>query len=185
MRKHGLTKLGVSLAGLTSLLLFSTALAEPASPATNGERLQPTQHTTEDDRVAADGMVMQGADIIDAQGGNQMLLTQLLGMPVMAADGESIGKVGDVLLTHDGQAAGIIITMGGILGVGGRDVAIPWSKLVAYADDGELEVLAMDVRSEMLEAAPAFQTRDMQIATQIRQRTIIEPAAGPPWPLER
>jgi sporulation protein YlmC with PRC-barrel domain len=73
-------------------------------------------------------MTGDSPDILDAQQDDQVPLSNLMGMPVLAVNGEAIGEVEHLLLTDEGRPEAIVISLGGILGVGGKDIAVPWAK---------------------------------------------------------
>lgn len=50
---------------------------------------------------------------------------ELIGLNVKNAAGEDVAKVSDIILDSSGAAKHIILTEGGIMGVGGRSVAVP------------------------------------------------------------
>jgi sporulation protein YlmC with PRC-barrel domain len=61
---------------------------------------------------------------------------KLIGMDVQARSGESIGEVQDLVLDSDGRVAGIIISAGGILGLGETTYRVPWAHVdIAGAGD--------------------------------------------------
>jgi sporulation protein YlmC with PRC-barrel domain len=53
----------------------------------------------------------------------------LIGVDVFDANGRPVGKVEDVLMDHDGFVQTVVIRVGGILGVGGKSVAVPFSAM--------------------------------------------------------
>ncbi len=59
----------------------------------------------------------------------QWLASKLIGTTVVGANNESIGDVNDVLLEKDGKAVAVVIGVGGFLGIGEKDVAIPFQSL--------------------------------------------------------
>jgi sporulation protein YlmC with PRC-barrel domain len=60
---------------------------------------------------------------------NQMLASKLIGMTVVSANNESIGDVNDVLVDRNGQVQAVVIGVGGFLGIGEKDVAIPFQSV--------------------------------------------------------
>lgn len=91
-------------------------------------------------------------------GTSQVVASSLIGEDVhavSAADGESIGKVSDVAMTESGDVKAVIITVGGTLGAGGKDVAVPFEQLSWIDQNGESR-LVVQMTPQQLEAAPAF-----------------------------
>jgi sporulation protein YlmC with PRC-barrel domain len=61
--------------------------------------------------------------------GSQMLASKLIGTTVVSANNESIGDVNDVVLDGDGRAMAVVVGVGGFLGIGEKDVAVPYGSL--------------------------------------------------------
>jgi len=77
----------------------------------------------------------------------------LIGSVVRTPDGKDIGKVSALMIDpRDGRVASTMVTVGGVLGVGGSTVSVPWSALRIGQDRQKL-VVTMDQRT--LEQAPA------------------------------
>jgi sporulation protein YlmC with PRC-barrel domain len=75
-------------------------------------------------------------------------LQDVLGKKVEDHNGDKIGDVKDVLLDgSDGQLTVAILSVGGFLGIGDKNVAVPFSALQRGADD----TLTLDVTKETLE----------------------------------
>ena len=58
----------------------------------------------------------------------------LLGLAVVNAEGETIGEVDNVVIDADGQVRHVIVGVGGFLGIGEKNAALPWNGLVVAAD---------------------------------------------------
>jgi len=59
----------------------------------------------------------------------------LIGVNVFDVDGRLIGKIKDLLMSHEGVAEAVIIGVGGFLGFGEKDVAVPFAA-VQWRTDG-------------------------------------------------
>src|SRR5271169_702309 len=70
-----------------------------------------------------------GDPFIKQQEINQWRASKLVGVAVMGADQKKIGKIEDVLLDHDGAAQTIVVSVGGFLGIGSKDVAVPFKMM--------------------------------------------------------
>ena len=58
-----------------------------------------------------------------------MARAQAIGVDVYGPDDKQIGKIDDILMDHDGKAQTVVIGVGGFLGFGKKDVAIPFSAM--------------------------------------------------------
>jgi len=60
---------------------------------------------------------------------NQMMASDLIGTKVISANNESIGDINDVIVDRNGQAIAAVVGVGGFLGIGEKDVAVPFKSL--------------------------------------------------------
>lgn len=78
----------------------------------------------------------------------------LIGDDVVNPQGESLGDLKDIMLdTSSGKITYGVLSFGGILGVGDKLFAVPWS---ALRIDGENKNLVLNVAKERLKDAPGF-----------------------------
>jgi sporulation protein YlmC with PRC-barrel domain len=66
-----------------------------------------------------------------------------------------IGDVKDILLDKEGRVSAVIIGVGGVLGIGEKDVAVPFNALKVAEKDGD-RYLVMNTSKEALEKAPGY-----------------------------
>jgi sporulation protein YlmC with PRC-barrel domain len=103
--------------------LFSTALIgssaygadNPAAP-----KDQPPQ---------AQSQKPSGVNFVTSQEKTQWRAPKLIGVGVYGSDGKQIGKIDDLLMDHKGAAQTAVIGVGGFLGFGKKDVAVPFSAI--------------------------------------------------------
>lgn len=115
------------------------------------------QTTTEPVQEPAMEMEQQEQQIERAPG---HLASNIIGESVynsVADDAENIGSVNDIVLGVDGEAEYVIIGVGGFLGLGQRDVAIPFEELEWAERDGQWWLVVNTTR-DALEAQPEFDT---------------------------
>ena len=84
---------------------------------------------------------------------NNKRMSELMGMEVKSRDGKAIGTVSDIVVNDRGQANYLIISYGGILGLGEDLVPIPWQAVNISRKSGDLMV---NVDPDVLEKAPNF-----------------------------
>jgi sporulation protein YlmC with PRC-barrel domain len=82
-----------------------------------------------------------------------MTADQLIGQNVRNANGENIGEINDVVLNKD-KAVFAILDVGGFLGIGEKQVAVPFERL--QMGDNEA-ILMSDVTADELKGLPAWQ----------------------------
>ena len=78
---------------------------------------------------------------------------QILGKPVYNAKNEKVGEVDDLIIAPDSASSYAIIGVGGFLGLGERQVAVPANHL----KHTEGRIVLPDATKEALQAMPSFQ----------------------------
>lgn len=108
---------------------------------------------------------------MDAAPAKGMHASQLMEATVKTTGGEDVGSVSDLIVDQDGQIVAIVVGVGGILGMGEKDVAIGWddvqrSKMSSKAgtsttsDDSDDLELHIDMSREELRSAPEFERQE-------------------------
>ncbi|WP_262027028.1 PRC-barrel domain-containing protein [Microvirga sp. Mcv34] len=64
-----------------------------------------------------------------------MLTSDLRGTTVYGANDEKIGDINDVLIDRGGRTVAVIVGVGGFLGIGQKDVAVPYQALEVMAEN--------------------------------------------------
>jgi sporulation protein YlmC with PRC-barrel domain len=102
----------------------------------------------------------------------QIRASTMMGKEIYGADNESIGEVSDLVMQEDGKTRAALIDVGGFLGVGEKEVAIPFDQ-IQVTKEGDEPRLTVAMTKEQLEQAPAFERQQQTAAQQTGQ-----PAAG-------
>jgi sporulation protein YlmC with PRC-barrel domain len=66
-----------------------------------------------------------------------------------------VGEINDVLVDNDGKIGAFIIGVGGFLGIGEKDVAVPFNSVRATQRDGKWW-LTMNASKDSLTSAPGY-----------------------------
>jgi len=81
---------------------------------------------------------------------------KLIDESVKNAANESIGDINDVIISTDGKIFAVIVGVGGFLGMGEKNVALPFDQLMLAKDaDGDLSV-STSMSKESLQSAPEY-----------------------------
>jgi sporulation protein YlmC with PRC-barrel domain len=80
----------------------------------------------QDKQASSGGGKIQFIQTIEAQ---QFRGSELMGQTVYNDQDEAIGDIGDALLDKNGQVSAVIIDVGGFLGIGAREVGVPFNAL--------------------------------------------------------
>ncbi len=92
---------------------------------------------------------------VSAQEEGLLLTTELMNVTVVDAQGESIGGIDDIIVDPDGGIFGAVVSVGGFLGLGAKQVALSWNE---FQYSPEEQTARLNVTREELEQAPDFQT---------------------------
>lgn len=140
------------LAGLTGLATAQT----PSTPA------KPSPGTTQPGQSgSADQAALQrveGAALVTTfytANPADVRASKLLGTNVYNLNNESIGEAKDLVIDNGKTIKAIIISVGGFLGMGERDVAIsPGSIVMSEQRDGSFRLVVNTTREDLKKAAP-------------------------------
>ncbi|HEY1735229.1 MAG TPA: PRC-barrel domain-containing protein [Methylovirgula sp.] len=83
------------------------------------------------------------------------LVSDLYKAPVYDMNNHKIGQVDNLVLSADGQIKTAVVGVGGFLGVGSKDVAIPFTDLKVANESGK-DQLKVDRSKDQLNQAPAW-----------------------------
>jgi sporulation protein YlmC with PRC-barrel domain len=89
-------------------------------------------------------------------GNNAILSSRLIGLNVQSASGKDMGKIEDVVF-EGGNISGIVLSVGEVLGVSQRYVAVdPSSISIRYVEGENKWHAAMNADLDQLKSAPEF-----------------------------
>jgi len=140
----------------------SPPAADPAAPAPAAEAAPPASPPPSD-------------AVISAQSDGEVRADQIIGMTVYNAAGEKVGTVHDILLDKEGKATGVVLSVGGVLGVGAKSVGLTWKEIDVKPDQQQVQI---SYTKDQLEAAPDFKTTE-QINNEMNAQQAAPPAATP------
>ncbi len=69
---------------------------------------------------------------------------------------EDVGKVSDLVIDQDGKVVAVVISTGGMLGIGEKDVAVAWDRIERTVEDDDVS-LYLDMDEDALKAAPEYE----------------------------
>lgn len=91
----------------------------------------------------------------------EVLATDFTGEAVVTKSGERVGDINNLVFDESGRIALGVIGVGGFMGMGEKEVAVPFDTLKPETRDGK-QVLVLDVTKEQIQAAPAYKTLNDQ-----------------------
>jgi len=138
----------------------ATAPKMPDATAPAGDAAQaPAPAASTDTAQAA------GGTYLTEQGADQVSANTYIGQSVYTGQNESIGNVTDLIMKKDGGLVAAVVGVGGFLGIGQKNVAVPMEKITVAQNtqDGSVKLTTTET-ADSLKAAPEFKTLQMQAA---------------------
>jgi len=117
------------------------------APDTTGSTTTATTNTTDKSSTAATTADTSGPGF---------LASSFIGKTVYSAAKENVGDINDLLVGKDGNVKAAVIGVGGFLGMGEKDVAVPLDRLSMSKDENGNSYLTITSTRAELEAAPSF-----------------------------
>jgi len=109
-------------------------------------------------------------DFVTVQPAGQWLAGQFIGQAVTNQAGETIGNINDLLFDKGGRIVNVVIGVGGFLGIGEKNVGIPYSTLSIAADADGKRVITVPLSKERLLAAPHFKPTEKTVYMRAREQ---------------
>lgn len=104
-------------------------------------------------------VVGQQLAVVPAENVGQFRATAALGTEAVDSAGKEVGRIEDLVLNRDGSLAAVVVSVGGLFGIGGKPVAVAAAKThIVSGEDGM--AVEVDVSEAELAAAPRFKTQD-------------------------
>ena len=102
-----------------------------------------------------------GITFVTRQDVAQWRAPKLIGVPVYGPDEKQIGKIKDVLIDHNGAAQTVVVGVGGFLGFGEKDVAVPFAAIQWRTEPGRCRrrIICRPTRSHQPRGSPPGRRR--------------------------
>ncbi|MGO9543555.1 MAG: PRC-barrel domain-containing protein [Rhodomicrobium sp.] len=102
---------------------------------------------------------------VDKQTTAEVLGTDFINTPVMSKGGQQIGKISNLVFDQEGRIELAVIGVGGFLGIGEKEVAVPFDSVKSEMVNGK-HVFTVDASKDQLKAAPSYKTLNDQALNQ-------------------
>jgi sporulation protein YlmC with PRC-barrel domain len=134
-----------------TIAALSAALAAPAFA-------QGSMNNTTQTTMPAMSATQNSDTFVQAQQATDWRSSKLVGTSVYGTDNTSIGDINDVLIGSDGNVRAVVVGVGGFLGVGEKNVAIPFNALSVQrkANSASIEKITVSYTKDQLKNAPKF-----------------------------
>ncbi|WEX87940.1 PRC-barrel domain-containing protein [Sinorhizobium garamanticum] len=130
------------------------------------------------------------SDYLTEQADDQIATSTYVGQAVYNAADESIGEINDLIIKKDGGVEAAVIGVGGFLGIGEKNVAVPFDRIEIseQADTAALKLTTTET-ADTLKAAPEFKTKaqmmaERQAAQPVDQSTTSSTGTTPATPTQ-
>jgi len=138
----------------------SQEMQQKQQPSTEAPTTAPdpskSSEQTKDDTTAEQPKPSDSNLAVTVDAGKAVLATSFIGSAVYTSTDENIGDINDLIFDDKGAIQAVIVGVGGFLGMGEKDVALPLDKITVTKDENNAIKLTVKASREELEAAPAF-----------------------------
>ena len=111
--------------------------------------------------IAVSPLAAQTPSFVAEQNQSEVLGTDFVGTPVVSKDNQQLGKIANLVFDQTGHIELAVIGVGGFLGIGEKEVAVPFDTLKSEVVNNK-HVFSIDLTKDQLKAAPAFKTLNDQ-----------------------
>ncbi|WP_072392546.1 PRC-barrel domain-containing protein [Hyphomicrobium sp. CS1GBMeth3] len=85
---------------------------------------------------------------------------RLMDTKIRSPEGEELGEIEDLLVDDTGKIVSVVVEVGGFLGIGEKDVLLPFNELELTGDGDGNVLLKSNADKAKLETAPEYKTSD-------------------------
>ncbi|HEY8515461.1 MAG TPA: PRC-barrel domain-containing protein [Candidatus Binatia bacterium] len=82
---------------------------------------------------------------------------EIIGSDVLDSQGQELGSVRKLLIDKDGKIDSAVISLGGVFGMGSRQVKVPWSSLQMKPKADDPDEMVVTASRDTLQNAPQFE----------------------------
>jgi sporulation protein YlmC with PRC-barrel domain len=103
------------------------------------------------------------------QGANEWRIANYIGQPIVNASGEKIGDISDLLFDRGGKITTVVIGVGGFLGLGAKQVALPFEAVTYSEQNGQRQIM-VPLTKEALQTAPDYTLTEKTTFDKVKER---------------
>ena len=112
--------------------------------------------TADAQQPAAAPAAMPNAQVLTTVPGEASTITHWYKQNVYDPSDNKIGEITDVLVDHDGKIVALMVGVGGFLGAGEKDVAVPPNAVHFTTKNNNKWYLVMNTTKDAMKAAPGY-----------------------------
>lgn len=129
-------------------LMTAASFAQTTTPSTPGTATPPAATAP-----SAPASPLATAPSTTSSMSGDLLGSRLMDLDVRNAQDEALGEIDDIVIGSDGKITHVIVSTGGVLGVGAKKVQLPWSDVKVDAAGGKATA---SMTAEQLKSAPEY-----------------------------
>ena len=154
-------------------LMIGTAAAQSTNPSSGAQQSSPpamnqqqpvpppvSQQSSPPRGDMKSSAATSAPKFVNAQKSDQWLASKFRGTDVVGSDNQKIGSVSDILFDKSGKIEAFVVSVGGFLGIGSKDVALSPDSFQVIAGDKskyEFDKLKISMNTDQLKAAANFE----------------------------
>ena len=100
----------------------------------------------------------------------QWLASLFIGQAVTNQAGEKVGDINDLLFDRNGRIVNVVIGVGGFLGLGEKNVGVPYGSLSITAGADGKRVVSLALSRDQLMSAPDFKPTEKTVYMRAKER---------------
>ncbi len=93
---------------------------------------------------------------VTAQPASEWRARLFVGAAVQNDQGETVGDVNDLVFDRSGRISTVVLGVGGFLGMGEKNVAVPYSALKFKPGKDDARIIVVELSKDALKAAPVY-----------------------------
>ncbi|MCW5691102.1 MAG: PRC-barrel domain-containing protein [Pseudolabrys sp.] len=159
MKKHTIIAAALAAALATPAFAQSTTAPAPsATPKAATSTDKPAATTTDKATMDKSAATTGSTNFVQTQQSSDWRGSKLIGASVYGPDNASIGEINDLIVGTDGKITAVVVGVGGFLGVGQKDVALPFENIsvTRKADSASIDKIKVSYTKDQLKDAPKF-----------------------------
>lgn len=109
---------------------------------------------------------------VSEQPPNEWLARVFLGAEVQNALGERVGDINDLVFDRSGRITTVVLGVGGLLGIGQKNVGVPYSALSYGISKDGARIIVVALSPEALQTAPVFKATEKTTVDTVKDKAV-------------
>ena len=144
----------------------NTGATQPGTPPAATMNSPTAPKVTLDTQTTMDTNKTGPIEFSSSVNSGDILASDLIGMKVKNSAGDNLGDVNDLVIDPSGKPSVAVIGVGGFLGIGEKDVGVPFNRLQIAMDKNSKRVARLDTDKSTLKSAPNFVYQEKEASAQ-------------------